>query len=202
MPRILPLLVLIGLTAPAFAAGALDGWNAYKFGMSPDAARAVPGQVFGPYNPKNLWNENKGAMAAKKESVLYGQGWTLNLFFDSNAKLNGIGLENERKASREDCEKNFLSVLSALEKTQGGLAPVNPERKRLDSDTPPTSLEWRVAGASRYQLAVVSFADEYAYAWKARKTDKGNYVELAGTWAAAPDSKSAPCVVSINYSGK
>jgi hypothetical protein len=180
----------------------LDGWNGYKFGMSPDAARAVPGQTFGPYSSKNLMNENKGAMAAKKESPLYGLSWALNLFFDSNGKMNALSLENEKKSSRDACEKTFLNVLAQLEKSYGGLSPVNPERKRKETDTPPTSLEYRLQGASRYQFATVALDDEYAFVWQARKSVGGNYVDLTATWSGKPEGPEAPCIADINYSGK
>jgi hypothetical protein len=188
---------------PAWAAEPLTGWGGYKFGMSPDQARAVPGQVFGPYAPRNLWNENKGAMGAKKESQLYGQSWALNLFFDAYNKLNGISLEYEKKTtSRATCEQNFLSALAETEKTYGALAAVNPERKWVATDTPPTQLEWRAQGASHYQFAAVSFAEEYGFAWKARKSQGANYVELATTWSGKPDDKANPCVVNISFQGK
>ena len=197
-----PFVLIAGLViGPALAATPLDGWNGYKFGMSPDAARAVPGQTFGLYSPKNFLGENKGAMGAKKNSIVYGLPWTLNLFF-ADDKMNALSLENEKKSSLADCEKTFLTVLDALGKSYGGLAPVNPERARKDSDTPPTSLEWKTEGQSRYQLATVTLDDEYAYAWKARKNQGGNYVELATTWSAAPKTTSAPCVTDINFSGK
>jgi len=194
--------ILLAGATPALAAEPLDGWAGYKFGMSPDAARAVPGQVFGPYSPKNLWNENKGAMGAKKESMLYGQRWALNLFFNDRDRMNGLSLENEKKSSREACETSFLSNLGQMEKTYGALSPVNPERKRLDTDTPPTSVEWRTEGASRYQFAAVSLPDEYAFVWKARKTVNGNYVDLAATWSGRLEDKADPCVVDINFAGK
>lgn len=198
-----PLVLLAALSAaPALAATPLDGWGAYKFGISPDQARAVPGQTFGPYSPKNLLNENKGAMGAKKPSQLFGQGWALNLFFDANAKMNALSLENEKKTSLEDCQAGFLAVLGQMEKSYGGFAAVNPERARKDSDTPPTALEWKSQGASRYQLATLTLDDEYAYAWKARKTAGGNYVELSATWSSRPKDPAAPCVTDINYSGK
>jgi hypothetical protein len=153
-------IALLG-TAPVLAATPLDGWNGYKFGLSPDAARAVPGMVFGPYSAKNLMNEDKGAMAAKKDVSLYSFAWTLDLFFNAGQKLDAINLENERKFSRQDCEKNFLTVLTQLEKSYGALTAVNPERKRNDADTPPTSLEWRMWGASRYQFATVALAAQF-----------------------------------------
>ena len=204
MPRpflLFAIAAALGVT-PALAALPLDGWGAYKFGLSPDAARAVPGQVFGPFNPKNLWNENKGAMGAKKPSLLFGQPWALNLFFDSREKLNGISLENEKKSSRDACEKTFLGTLAQMDKSYGGFAPVNPERKRVETDKPPTSLEWRAQGGSRYQFAAVSFEDEYAFVWKARKVVNGNYVDVDTTWASKPDDPAAPCITGINYGGR
>ncbi len=207
MPRLLfPVAMLAALGGRVLAAEPLNGWGGYKFGMSPDQARAVPGQVFGPYAPRNLWNENKGAMGAKKESRLYGQSWALNLFFDAYSKLNGISLEYEKKTtSRAACEQDFLSMLGELEKTYGALSAVNPQRKWVASDTPPTQLEWRAQGASHYQFAAVSFADEYGFAWKARKTggnQGANYVELATTWSGKPEDKANPCVVNISFQGK
>ena len=98
--------------------------------------------------------------------------------------------------------KNFLSILAQLEKSYGGFSPVNPQRKRVDTDTPPTSLEWRAQGASHYQFAVVSYEDEYAFVWKARRTVAGNFVDVAGTWASKPDDPSAPCITDIDYQGK
>jgi hypothetical protein len=190
------------LAAPALAAQTLDGWGAYKFGMSPDAARAVPGMPFGPYAAKNLWNENKGAMGAQKKATLYAQPFALNLFFDSREKLNAISLENEKTSSQAACEKTFLGFLGHMEKSYGGFLAVNPERKRNDSDTPPTSLEWRAQGASHYQFVAVSFVGEYAFVWKARKVIGGNYVDLSSTWSAGPNDPSAPCITGIDYHGR
>jgi hypothetical protein len=190
------------LVTPVLGAQALDGWGAYKFGLSPDAARAVPGMTFGPYAAKNLWNENKGGLGAKKEPLLYGEPYAFNLFFDSNEKLNEITLENEIKSSQSGCEKTFLTLLAQLEKPYGGFSAVNPERKRKDSDTPPTSLEWRSQGASHYEFAAVSFADDYAFVWKARRVAGGNYVDLSSTWSARPDDPSAPCITAIDFKGR
>ena len=188
--------------APAGAAQALDGWGAYKFGLTPDAARAVPGQVFGPYSPKNLMNENRGAMGAKKNAPLFGLPWTLDLLFNSSEKLNEITLENEKKSSRDECEKTFLTVLAQLEKSYGGFAPLNPERKRNDTDTPPTSLEWRAQGASRYQFATVALEDEYAFVWKARKSAGANTLDLTASWSGKPEDRAAPCVANMDYSAR
>jgi hypothetical protein len=190
------------LATPVLAATALDGWGAYKFGMSPDAARAIQGQTFGPYSAKNIWNENKGAMGAKTQPVINGVHYAFNLFFDDVSKLNGISLENEKNSSLGNCGGAFLTLLAQQEKSYGGFNPVDPERKRDESQTPPTSVEWKSQDSSRYELATVTLADEYAYAWKARKGDGVHYVEIHATWSSKPDDPAAPCVSGITYGFK
>jgi hypothetical protein len=201
MPRPFWLLpVCAGLLAtPVLATTALDGWGAYKFGMSPDAARGVPGQKFGAYSAKNIWNENKGSMGAATQPVINGVAYAFNLFFDDVSKLNGISLENEKKSSVGDCGGAFLTLLAQQEKNYGGFNPVDPERKRDENQTPPTSLEWKSQGGSRYELAAITLPDEYAYAWKARKGDGYHYVEVYATWSSKPDDKAAPCVSGISF---
>jgi hypothetical protein len=190
--------VLIAAT-PVLAATTLDGWGAYKFGMTPDAARAVPGQSFGPYSAKNIWNENKGSMGAKTHPLINGVSYDLNLYFDDASRLNGITLESEKQSSLGECGLAFLTLLGQQEKTYGGFAAAEPERKRLDTDTPPTSVEWKTQGASKYELATVTLPDEYAYAWKARKIAGGAYLDVYATWSAKPGDKSAACVSGLEY---
>ena len=93
-------------------------------------------------------------------------------------------------------------MLAQLEKSYGGFSTVNPERKRNDSDTPPTSLEWRAQGGSHYQFATVSLDDESAYVWKARKVAGANYFDLSATWSSKPDDPSAPCITDLDYQGR
>jgi len=201
MPRFFWLLPVCAgfLATQVLAATALDGWGGYKFGMSPDAARAIKGQSFGPYSAKNIWNENKGAMGATTRPAINGVAYDFNLFFDDVSKLNGISLENEKQSSLGDCGGGFLTLLAQQEKNYGGFNPVDPERKRDETQTPPTSLEWKSQGGSRYELATVTLPDEYAYAWKARKGDGYHYVEVYATWSSKPDDPAAPCVSGIRF---
>jgi hypothetical protein len=204
MPRLLPSYMIFAtlLVIPALGAQGLDGWSGYKFGMSPDAARAVPGMIFGPYSAKNLMDQNVGAMGAKKDAMVNGLPYVLDLFFDSAQKLNEITLDNEKKAAQPDCEQTFLTLLAQMEKIHGGFLPVNPQRQKNASDTPPASLVWKSQGASRYQLATLSLDDETASAWKARKVVGGNYMEIATTWSGKEGSTQTPCVTAIDYRGK
>src|ERR1700722_18459035 len=153
--------VLVTSAAPASSVPALDGFGAFKFGMSPGQARAVPGQIFGAFSAKNLLEENIGSMASKKPAMVYGASYSFDLFFNSFQALRKVSLQNQKTSARADCENTFLALLSQLEKTYGKLSPVYPQRKKDDQAQVPISVEWKSsAGASRYQLATVYLAQE------------------------------------------
>lgn len=190
------------LAMPALAAQPIDGWNGYKFGLSPDAARAVPGGiVFGPYSAKNLMNEDVGAMSSKR-AMLNGRAYTLDLFFDASQKLNRAYLENQITASRPDCEKRFLDLVALMEKSYGRFLAVNPQRQRNAADTPPVSLVWKKQGANSYQLSTIFLDSETASAWKARNVQGGNYIDIAATWSGKTDDARSACVTSMDFNGK
>jgi hypothetical protein len=196
------LLPTLTLVTPALAALPIDGWNGYKFGMSPNAARAVPGVTFGPYSAKNLMNENVGAMASKK-AQLNGRDYTLDLYFDASQKLNRAFLENQINASSQpDCEKRFLDLVSLMEKTYGGFKAPNPQRARNNAETPPMSLVWKKQGVSGYQLSTVFLEGETASAWKARVTQAKNTMDISATWSGKPEDKRNACVTSLDFNGK
>ena len=198
------LLLLVGVAgaAPALSAPALDGWGAFKFGFSPDQARAVPGLSFGRYSAKDLLERNVGAMASKKPVAVYGVSYSLDLFFNSFQALNQISLQNEKTTIRADCETTFLTLLSQLEKTYGKFSPVFPEEKKNDQAQLPISVEWKAsAGASHYQLATAYLNQETAYVWNARLVQGGHFVDAATVWSAPQDDAQAVCLTEIDYQG-
>ena len=195
------LLAPLPMVKPALAAQPIDGWNGYKFGMSPDAARAVPGATFGPYSSKNLMTENVGAMASKKVP-LNGRDYTLDLYFDASQKLDRAFLQNQINGSQPDCEKRFLDLVGLLEKTYGTFLAVNPQRARSEADKPPVSLVWKKAGASSYQLSTVFLDGETASAWKSRNLQGKNYMDISATWSGKPQDTRNACVTSLDFNGK
>ena len=193
---------LLAGAAPARGAPGLEGWGAFKFGMSPDQARAVPGQSFGRYGAKNLLDQMAGAMASKKPEVIFGVSYTLDLYFNSFQALNEISLQNEKTLSQSDCQDRFLLLLGQLEKTYGPFLPVYPEQKKNDQALLPISVEWKNSpGASRYQLATVYLNEETAYVWNARKVFGGRFMDAAVVWSAAHDDDQAVCLTALDYKG-
>lgn len=196
--RLLGCLVVL-LAPPTWAAQPLDGWNGYKFGQSPDAARAVPGLTFGRFTPKNLMNEDAGAMSAQNNAMLNGRAYRMTLLFNASQKLTEIILENQIDLNQPDCEKRFLGLMTVLEKTYGPFKAVDPQRKRNDAETPPTALAWKKQGPSGYQLSTVFLSSETASAWKARVVQNANYADVTAAWSGKADSDQAPCLTDVDF---
>jgi hypothetical protein len=192
------LLATPGVVTPVWAGQPIDGWNGYKFGMSPDAARAVPGATFGPFSPRNMMNENIGAMASKKVQM-NGRDYTLDLNFDASQKMNHALLQNTVTGSQADCEKRFLDLVALMEKPYGAFKAPNPQRARDDSEKPPMSLVWKKQGASGYQLTTVFLDGETASAWKARVMQGKAYLDISATWSGKPEDTHNACLTSLDF---
>jgi len=204
MPRAFPGaclgVCLLAGAAPAWGADTLDGWSAFKFGMSPGQARAVPGQVFGRFSGKNILNQNSGAMASKKPAIVYGVPYTFDLLFNAFETLNRISMWNETTTTRADCETRFLTLMPQLEKTYGAFLPVYPQQKKNDQDQLPIAVEWKsTMGASRYQLATVYMGEETASVWNARRVFGGRFVDAVAIWSAAKDDAQAVCLTELDF---
>jgi hypothetical protein len=201
MPRRAFLFALFFAAAPAAAQNiqSLDGWGAFRFGMSPDQARAVPGTEFGRYSRKDILQRDNGAMASKKPALMNGVAYNFNLYFNAFDRLYEVGLWHETTTSQADCESRFLALLDALERSYGKFAPLYPQKVRNDQDQLPMTITWKNGlGGSRYQQATVYMSAETAYVWEARKSFDSHYVDAAAVWSAESESANAVCLTEID----
>ena len=190
------------LAAPAFAAEELDGWNGYKFGLSPGEARAVPGVTLGKYSAKNLQDQDIGAMSAQNPVLINGMGFSLDLIFEPPKRLSKISLENQTRTTQPACETRFIAMLSFLQKTYGGFAPFSPQRlKKSDQDELPSTVAWKSQAGLRYQLTTVPLAEETGYVWAARKSDGKHSLDVAATWSAKDGETGITCLINVDFSG-
>lgn len=193
------------LSAPALGqtAQTLDGWQGFKFGLSPDQARKVPGAEFGRYSRKNLLDQNQGAMASKQPATINGMGFKFDLWFNAFEHLYEIALQNQKVITRAECEMGFLTLLAAYEKTHGEFKPVYTARKANEKDQLPVAIEWRKAGGpSQYQLATAYLGAETASVWEARKVyGARTYLDIAAVWSAGSNTTQALCLTQIDYRG-
>ncbi len=188
--------------APA-SAQTLDGWQGFKFGLSPDQARKVPGFQFGRYSRKNLMDQNQGAMASTKPVIINGMGFKFDLWFNAFERLYEIALQNQKITTRAECEIGFISLLATQEKAYGEFKPVYTARKAREGDQMPLAIEWRKAGGpSQYQLATAYMGFETASVWNARKVyDARHYLDIAAMWSAGSKTTQAVCLTQIDYRG-
>jgi hypothetical protein len=195
--------VLLMTALPTFAALPLDGWNGYKFGMSPDQARAVPGVVFGKYSAKDLQDRDIGAMSAQQPVRMNGIAFSLDFIFEPPKKLSRISLENQVTTTQPACETRFIGMLSFLEKTYGGFAPINPQRpKEDDRDQLPSTVEWKSQAGLHYQVTTVPLANETGHVWSARKTDSKHSINVSATWSAKDGDTGITCLMNVDFDGK
>ena len=192
----------LAATVPAFALQTLDGWGAYKFGMTPDQVRGVPGQSFGGFRVAKIDDENVGSMAAQKNPTINGISYTLIVHFHPLQKMSNISLANIAKTSQPECEKRFLTLLSQSEKSYGVFSPADPQHPQDAQDRLPSSLVWKSHAASRYQLSTIPRDEESAYVWEARKSDGPKHVDIRVTWIAKEGETGITCLMDINYNDK
>jgi len=207
MPRFaLPLGVaayLLAAALPSFAAQPLLGWNSYKFGMLPAEARAVPGIVLGDYSARDLQDRDVGAMSAQQPVRMNGTAFSLDLIFEPPKSLSKINLANQVRTTQPACETRFIGMLSFLEKTYGGFAPINPQRpKKDDRDQLPSTVEWKSQAGLRYQLTTVPLANETGHVWAARKTDGKHSLDVSATWSAKDGDTGITCLINVDFNGK
>jgi hypothetical protein len=209
------LLILLHLRTPPAkpdpAENALPGWNAFQFGMSPQAVLAIPDYDVSGYIPVTPSGEDLGAITSKRDAALYGHPYRLTLFFTRHQKpddralipaqtLGEIALQDENPSPRDDCQNAFLLLLARLEKNYGKFGPFYPERKESPQDRLRMSVEWKNSGAlSRYQLITVFLPLETAYVWNARRYFGTRYVDLAAIWSAQRAGDPSTCMTVLDF---
>ena len=97
----------------------LNGWRQFKFGMTPEQARAVPGVSWRPgVHPPTVI-----AMVSLPMTSEYGPNTHVMLMFNSDQKLTMINLSISDTESAADCEKTFQNLLTRLDAKHGAFAP-------------------------------------------------------------------------------
>ena len=131
------------VTSCLLAAGAataqskLDGWGQFKFGMTPDEARGVPGASWKPAADKKA---PVTAMESLPMTSDYGPDTHVALAFNADQKLREIRLYFNDAQSPADCEKAFQKTVTDFDKKYGAFAALG------------TSEAWSVPGDSGQSL--------------------------------------------------
>ena len=118
----------------------LDGWDAYKFGMSPDQVRTIPGKTWGRLN-------RSGAKCAYMDSYdlaeFAGDSCVVSFKFDPLDKRVRCELFTT-DLSAESCKSCFLKWLQACEEQYGAFSPYDSQ--------PGAGVDALPGGRSRYSV--------------------------------------------------
>jgi len=105
----------------------LDGWGPFKFGMTPEQARAVPGVSWrGPNGSRpgaGAKPANVPIMMSRPMTSEYGPDTGVFLAFNGEQKLMMIKLLLKDTEFATDCEKTFRTLLTRLDAKYGPFAP-------------------------------------------------------------------------------
>ena len=122
-------LCLSAAAGSATAQSKLDGWGQFRFGMTPDQARAAPGVSWPPAvkTKANAANANANASTADAMESLpmtseYGPDTHVSLNFNADQKLQEIRLNFTDTQSAADCENAFQKTLARLDAKYGAFA--------------------------------------------------------------------------------
>lgn len=184
---------------PVQAAKISDGWGGYKFGMSPDQARAVPGRSWGPLKGA----EPIALMEALKPVTQNGVSYDLSLWFRPASTLDQIFLSSSKTTTWEECGQIFLAALKHGESDYGAFAP-------LRADAKPVSVEGGVTSSvelhdvpdakSRYQLLHTIEKEIPFYAFDARRVEEGKSFAISSDWSVKQKGQTkGECFTKLNY---
>lgn len=154
-------MVLVPAAPGAWAADdVLEGWDQYKFGMTIEQVRAVPGVAWGEtqHEEVKLYDVKFTFLEAAAPAKIGTGTYNLRIDFKPDVGLTRIGLEDKTPVkSIAACERKFTNALSELERRHGALGTNSKVGK---TDTPFGTLNntWRNAptGSSKYSYLIAT----------------------------------------------
>ena len=196
--------VLLVAVAPGVRASddILEGWDKYKFGMTIEQVRAVPGIAWGETEAQEFGNETSRHLKATAPVTIGGSTYNLNIVFKPDMLIR-IDFEDKTPVkSIAACERKFTDALSELERRHGAFAATS---KAGNTDTPFGTLNntWRDAptGSSKfgYLIATMQFEPKGPVH---RSIELNAIRKFGGKWlslrAISPNDITR-CEVSIGY---
>jgi hypothetical protein len=142
-------LALLGLAlsasiVPALADTALDGWGPYKFGMTPDQVRAIPGATWN--DLKKIPMAGAGATLDSKKPITALDGkYAAQFTFDAANHLTMIDLGRSMEIQQPACNAQAGKLTAAAEQVYG---PFQPDQTLVKSTTP--GITYQAVGKSRF----------------------------------------------------
>jgi hypothetical protein len=185
-----PLPAALAAPSQAQAAESLNGWGPFKFGMTPDRARALPapGQAW-KYTPPYHFpmSDNVSILSSEGPVTAFGDEFVrAGMSFETGKGLTSIYLHGEKKVPAEDCEKSFQALVTNLEARYGSFVP----GYRLFEGAAVRQIP---GSKSQYQYASGAFNGVTEWL-DARRVIGGRYLDVS-----AVIGREARCSMNVNF---
>ncbi len=130
-----------------------DGWDIYKFGMTPEQVQNIPALRWGDVKKNTIFNIVVYRLDAGGVTTLDGRTYKPAVFFDEKRKLDGIALMAVEKASAPQCEASLQQLLRTYQKQYGDFTP-----KAAKGTKGATQIDWRNLPSTHSQYSVINSA--------------------------------------------
>jgi hypothetical protein len=139
----------LSLTSAVAVETSLQGWGDYRFGMTPDQVRALPGSSWSRLETKP--GLGFFYMNGISTTSIEGRNFKALVTFDGGKKLLKSVTFTEAEAIRpfSECERGFQDLLRKFETRYGSFSPDIKPKKELGA-----TVEWRTlsGGTSKYLI--------------------------------------------------
>ena len=143
-----------------------DGWDGYKFGMTPQQVRDVPGFKWDHLQKTAVLHFVIYRMDSNDPMTLDGHDYKPSLFFDEKQKLDGILLTSVEKKTPQQCETSLQQLVQAHQKRFGDFSPKVQQRSQHGLE----SVWHGVAGThSQYSAVTMTTANGSQERFEARR---------------------------------
>jgi hypothetical protein len=144
--------ISLSLSIAAAIETTLQGWGDYRFGMTPDQTRALPGTSWS--DLKSLPDGLIHYMNALAATRIEGHDFRVGVYFDKDKKLKSISFTEVGTARpSSECERGFQDLLRSLETRYGSFSP----QLKPEDTVRPSTIEWRPlpGSSSKYYVLTV-----------------------------------------------
>jgi hypothetical protein len=128
-----------------------DGWGAYKFGMTPQQVRDMPGLKWQRLQKSAVLHFVVYRMDSDDVTALDGRDFKPSVFFDEKQKLDGILLTSVEKKTAQQCEASLQQLVQMHQKQFGDFSPKVPPGSKQGLQS-----VWHAVAGTHSQYAAVT----------------------------------------------
>lgn len=157
------LLIAITMRVSAAEATSLEGWGEYKFGMTPEQVRAVPGLSWSDLHRESLGEATSNWIASSNTEQIARRQFGATFYFgsaegfeDPAPMLEQMILKNSgTERTADSCEQGFIEVLDDTERGRGRFKPQHPPQAETSDALGATAWRRTPDGNSTYEWRTV-----------------------------------------------